>query len=1165
MKILTLKFLAFGPFSDRVFSLTASNGKTSTGGFHLFYGQNEAGKSSALRAIRQTLYGMDRQSVDAFLHPTTTLRLGAAIAPRHGEPFEFVRRKGDKNTLRQADDQTAFSEETLTSGLSGVDEKMFESMFGINHLQLRDGGREIIAGKGQLAETLFSAASGIANLQAVRKRLEQDCETIYKKSGRNQRIPELLKKLTESRKTLQGLQLPGEEWRRVRTELADAEGLRDEMQGKQEEARVRLARLTRCQNALLPVQNWKRLDQEWQEVAEAPELPQAALKRADEALEAFELQTRLLAGIQEELARLDEQLRGEEAGPAGMESSEIERLTAELGSHQKAQKDRRTLATSIASLEREAEVYLKRLGSLDSRLAETQYTIPPDRRARINKLGTEQAGFAEKRESLAQRLAEHTIERDQARKRLESLPPIWDGTLLQGVLTRIRSQGDPEVIRGKLAKEIESRRASLGGRLAKLAFWSGDADALRQIATPSGEQINRIEADGTQVVTALRDAQRRQTDLASALASLKARLQKLEATGSVPTEEDLLSARTRRDELWGSVRRHIEDKSPATAARSDLEAFEKAVQEADRLADRLRSESKRVAEKGTLLQEIARTEEQVTEADGAVTRSQTAQEAWETRWRESWPALPLAPGSPAEMRAWLAEREGIVAEAGELGRDEAELRECDASTERLKAELSAAYRQTGGDGPDFSAPLPVLLAETDARLRKRAQQEQQANDLTQSLAKLEDAIQKAEATAIRHDQTYREWLAQWTEAIRGLGLADQTTAPEALAVLEDLGALSQSLLKAEDQRQRIRGIDDDAVAFTGAVRTHCERACPEAVPGPVEEQMRRLTELDRAARARETRREALGDQRSRKQRELDEAQRQLSKLDAEIELLAKRTGQGERSRLRETIEQAERRSILAESRRQLAQQIDRLRGTATFEEFVEQVSALDPDVLGAQVQSAEDEQRRCDQELSRVNQQIGNVRARFELMDGKGDAADQASQCAAQGTEILETARQYAVLRLSAAVLQQGIERYRKNHEGPLLERASQLFAKFTMGSFAGLRPDVTEKGELLLVGLRADGKTTVPVEGMSDGTCDQLYLALRLAGLEAWIAQHGPMPFIVDDILVHFDDARSAATLEVLGELAERTQVLFFTHHERLVELARDVIPDDRLLSHAL
>ena len=60
-----------------------------------------------------------------------------------------------------------------------------------------------------------------------------------------------------------------------------------------------------------------------------------------------------------------------------------------------------------------------------------------------------------------------------------------------------------------------------------------------------------------------------------------------------------------------------------------------------------------------------------------------------------------------------------------------------------------------------------------------------------------------------------------------------------------------------------------------------------------------------------------------------------------------------------------------------------------------------------------------------------------------------------------------------------------------------------------------------MVKGVRPDGRL-VGVEGMSDGSHDQLYLALRLASLESWLQSHEPIPFIVDDILLNFDDRRA-------------------------------------------
>ena len=74
-----------------------------------------------------------------------------------------------------------------------------------------------------------------------------------------------------------------------------------------------------------------------------------------------------------------------------------------------------------------------------------------------------------------------------------------------------------------------------------------------------------------------------------------------------------------------------------------------------------------------------------------------------------------------------------------------------------------------------------------------------------------------------------------------------------------------------------------------------------------------------------------------------------------------------------------------------------------------------------------------------------------------------------------------------------------------------------------------------------------------------------RFDELSAWLAAHDPLPFVVDDILVHFDDARSEAALRALASLADATQVILFTHHDHLVDLARATLPADTLHVHSL
>jgi uncharacterized protein YhaN len=120
-----------------------------------------------------------------------------------------------------------------------------------------------------------------------------------------------------------------------------------------------------------------------------------------------------------------------------------------------------------------------------------------------------------------------------------------------------------------------------------------------------------------------------------------------------------------------------------------------------------------------------------------------------------------------------------------------------------------------------------------------------------------------------------------------------------------------------------------------------------------------------------------------------------------------------------------------------------------------------------------------------------------------------------------------------------------------LLKHAGQAFATLTGGSFSDLRVEFDEHDRAQLAGLRPNGEL-VRVSALSTGTADQLYLALRIASVEDYLDRASALPFVADDLFINFDDARAAAGFEVLRRLSRKTQVLFFTHHRHLVEIAR-------------
>ena len=119
---------------------------------------------------------------------------------------------------------------------------------------------------------------------------------------------------------------------------------------------------------------------------------------------------------------------------------------------------------------------------------------------------------------------------------------------------------------------------------------------------------------------------------------------------------------------------------------------------------------------------------------------------------------------------------------------------------------------------------------------------------------------------------------------------------------------------------------------------------------------------------------------------------------------------------------------------------------------------------------------------------------------------------------------------------------------------------KAPSGKQAG-RGDLLERG----AGLLADEGVLQAVAIQREHLRPVRLRPRRVATLERYFASSAAMPVVVDDVLIHFDDDRARAALQVFGDLATRTQVLFFTHHARLVDLARDAIPAARLKVHTL
>src|SRR5262249_22747523 len=192
------------------------------------------------------------------------------------------------------------------------------------------------------------------------------------------------------------------------------------------------------------------------------------------------------------------------------------------------------------------------------------------------------------------------------------------------------------------------------------------------------------------------------------------------------------------------------------------------------------------------------------------------------------------------------------------------------------------------------------------------------------------------------------------------------------------------------------------------------------------------------------------------------------------------------------------------------------------------------------------------------------LQAEFENLLGQNQAVDLTQEAASVEAEIAEMSEAYVELAVQEALLRAAIDIYRDRNQGPILLRAKSLFAELTDGAYTGLRADINDKGETILIAEDAR-RGSLEIDALSDGTVDPLYLALRLAVVQEHNATHEPLPFVADDLLLNLDNERAQAALRTLAAMAASSQVLLFTHHAHMVDLARLAVPPPLLVEHNL
>jgi uncharacterized protein YhaN len=202
----------------------------------------------------------------------------------------------------------------------------------------------------------------------------------------------------------------------------------------------------------------------------------------------------------------------------------------------------------------------------------------------------------------------------------------------------------------------------------------------------------------------------------------------------------------------------------------------------------------------------------------------------------------------------------------------------------------------------------------------------------------------------------------------------------------------------------------------------------------------------------------------------------------------------------------------------------------------------------------EEEEARLQQEIAELESAAaglaearGQARERREALVGGESGNPLRGREAALEEELHTLSRSWAVFALAKELLLTAKQRFEEEGQAGVVRYAGDIFAAITDGEYSGIAASMDADA---YSALHRSGERRDPEKQLSQGTREQLYLALRLAYIKNHAVQAESVPVVMDDILVNFDPVRAANTAKVLADFARENQILFFTCHPATSDL---------------
>lgn len=1168
MRIRELRLIRYGRFTDHIVDLPAA-----AKDIHLIVGPNEAGKSTLRRAISDWLFGIPARTPMGFLHPMQELQIGGVLerddrsatdlpvdaidSPLPAIPSEkrldFERRKGNRNTLRTPTG-SSLADSVLHGWLGNLQADSFNRMYALDHTTLVAGSEDILKASNDIGRMLFQAAAGIGHLGEALKNLQEEADQLWAPRKSDKRLYyQFQDTYDQARQSLTDSQLRARDWKTKHEALTETGRMLDEARHRLRDIRQQTSQLERIRRVQPLLRAWDAAQQQHQTLAAEgmpPLLPEDARQIFQAANQENALAQAQADRLQADLATTAQQLGRIQPDQQVLAlADDISRLNdARLQYHdyparlQKAQDTLRALWTRATGLAGELGWPAGDEAALTARLP------APSMCLRLGELLDRYSTVRQALELAQRDLAGQEQAIAQWQQQLQSLPAASLDPGLASLVGQLGKLGDHQARESALRHDIERFDASLNAELAQMGRWRPANGQLSDMMVPEATQVERLLQQHRDDSRLLQDRQQALADKIQDIRQLEQALDQLVRHHQPVSREEVNQARTLRDASWQDIKA-----DPGALATRSSE-FESQIKQADTLADARLERAQHEAERQASNDRIMR---QKLEQSGIEAAIHAIEQRIEQRQLD-WQALATTcglPQLPLDMApAWIQLYQRALQWQQEKQAAQRQYQAHQASTGRIHQELL----QRLGYAPDAAPALDECLRLANERIRQSDRISGQRDTLDNQIQQGRQRLVPLQAQVTKANNAWQDWQTAWHATLTQTGHAPDT-APEQLEVQLDRMQSLQTLLEQIESLRR-DGLDPLQAALADwtnqarmLARTLMPGSAPDTTPQDIALTLARRLETARQAEAEH---QKLHQHQERDRQDLHTIQTKQLGIAAQLQPLLSAAATDSIAQLGQAIERSEQRRHIEKKIQDSEQALIEAGDGQTLEAIRAEANSIDPEQLQMKLDNLQADAERVTEEISQLSTRQGQQQTEFDAIDGNDAAARAAMRQQQAAASMADTAERYLRLKTAARLLAWSIDRFREARQGPMLIRASDMFAQLTLDSFSRLLVDADHSGTPRLLGIRQDSKQ-VAVEGMSEGTRDQLYLALRLAALDHQASQGQHMPLIADDLFINFDDRRTQAGLKVLGEISRRMQVIFLTHHAHLLPLARDVLGD--------